>query len=288
MAPQLSVILTTYNRPEELTHTLRSVLDSTVPALEVLVMDDHSGSETFRALSAFNDRRLRYYRQPYNVGLARNRWDGLMRISAPVCCFLTDGDRISGSFLASRRAALDQHPDAWLAYSGATSSTRYPDGTLLEGELLVKAMLEQPHWIGSFVFRRERLLPYFERAQRYGQIWDRAMLLDIALTPSACAVVLDRADSWMSPDQKESIWSQSDAMRMQAVRLIQDRMKSQGPRIQKHLRTHLGQTYASWARHSARTEPFKSFQRLLQSVYYQPGLGRHRADVLARILGLRS
>jgi glycosyltransferase involved in cell wall biosynthesis len=265
--PKISVILPAYNRPQELARSIRSVLSQPVRELELLVMDDHSGVETFKAVAQFNDPRLRYFRQPYNVGSSRNLSEGLKRASAPLCCFLMDRDGQKESFIAAR----------------------IPDGTLLEGEGFITAMLQEPRSIGAFSFRRERLLAYWERAQQYGVAGDRAVLLDIALTPSACGVVLDRTDFWMTAHPQQTSRSHDDFVYQLSVRLLKDRIKTQGPRIRKHLEAHLAEAYTTWARETASRERFRSLQRLLLSVYYEPARWtRHRTVILGKILGLVS
>src|SRR4051794_21609038 len=71
--PKISVCIPTYNRARYLPTALRSVFGQTLQDFELVVYDDFSTDDTAAVVTAFSDDRLRFFRQPHNVGIARNR-----------------------------------------------------------------------------------------------------------------------------------------------------------------------------------------------------------------------
>jgi hypothetical protein len=78
MDPLLSVGIPAYNRPEGLERAVRSVLGQTLRDLEVVVSDDASPDAEVASAGerlALDDARVRFVRQPRNLGHVRNyRW----------------------------------------------------------------------------------------------------------------------------------------------------------------------------------------------------------------------
>ncbi len=61
MPPKVSVILTSYNRPNLIGKTIESVINQTLKDWELFIMDDASNKETTEAISVYlNDRRIHY------------------------------------------------------------------------------------------------------------------------------------------------------------------------------------------------------------------------------------
>lgn len=71
-APLVSVVMTTYNRAEYLTDSIRSVLTQTCPDFEFIILDDGSTDNTAEVVQSFEDRRIRYIPGP-KVGIPRLR-----------------------------------------------------------------------------------------------------------------------------------------------------------------------------------------------------------------------
>ncbi|OIJ18518.1 hypothetical protein BKP45_13205 [Anaerobacillus alkalidiazotrophicus] len=61
MPPKVSVILTSYNRPNLIGKTIESVINQTLKDWELFIMDDASNKETIAVISSYlNDRRIHY------------------------------------------------------------------------------------------------------------------------------------------------------------------------------------------------------------------------------------
>jgi len=63
MPPPVAVIIPTYNRAHCVGEAIQSVLTQTVPADEIIIMDDRSTDNTTEVLAAFSDR-ITVIRQP--------------------------------------------------------------------------------------------------------------------------------------------------------------------------------------------------------------------------------
>lgn len=71
--PEVSVIITTFNRSNYLEEALRSVLNQTYSDFEIIIVDDGSTDNTREVVRRFNDSRIKYiFQENKGVGAARN------------------------------------------------------------------------------------------------------------------------------------------------------------------------------------------------------------------------
>lgn len=105
----ISVVISTYQRPDACERALRSALNQTEPPLEVLVCDDGSVDETEARMREWErrDERVRYLRVPRNSGTpAASRNLGVGHARGEWIAFLDDDDEWLPSKLAKQRAVL--------------------------------------------------------------------------------------------------------------------------------------------------------------------------------------
>lgn len=88
--PKISVIIPTYNRAETLIESLKSVLDQTHPAHQIIVVDDGSTDNSVSMLSPFRSR-IDYIRQE-NAGVSAARNTGLAAATGDWIAFLDSDD----------------------------------------------------------------------------------------------------------------------------------------------------------------------------------------------------
>lgn len=108
MTPQLSVVVTTYNRAAILAKCLGALLHQVGdPSYEVLVVDDGSTDETPAMLDALmaEHPRLRVYRQP-NGGRASARNSGIREARGEYLCYVDSDVFVAPGFV---KAHLDAH-----------------------------------------------------------------------------------------------------------------------------------------------------------------------------------
>ena len=100
--PLVSVVVPTYNRTRFLPDALTSALAQTYAAIEIIVADDASTEDVRGAvLSRFSDPRIKYERNPRNLGMGGNCWSALSRAAGKYVATLHDDDVWEPDFLAS-------------------------------------------------------------------------------------------------------------------------------------------------------------------------------------------
>ena len=118
--PTISVVITSHNRQREVVRAIRSVAGQTLPALEIIVVDDASSP----ALSAVElapqqqlPLRLIRHEQARGPGGARNA--GIRAAKGEFVAFLDDDDQFVPEKLARCTVVLDQHAEASVLHHAA-------------------------------------------------------------------------------------------------------------------------------------------------------------------------
>lgn len=109
---EFSVVITTYNRPDYLAHSLESVINQTVSAKEIIIIDDNSSTDYSAVLNKFNDPRIRYIKQAVSGGANVARNLGVKESSGDVVAFLDDDDVWLFDYLKEHRARYEDSADA--------------------------------------------------------------------------------------------------------------------------------------------------------------------------------
>lgn len=110
--PQVSVIVPTYNRPRLLRLALESILAQDYRDFGVIVLDNASTDDTQQLVQKFmsEDSRVRYVRNPENIGLIRN-WNRAFELNrSPFVSIFHDDDIMLSGFLSETVAVLERHP----------------------------------------------------------------------------------------------------------------------------------------------------------------------------------
>ncbi|AFZ33233.1 glycosyl transferase family 2 [Gloeocapsa sp. PCC 7428] len=114
--PKVTVIVPAYNAEQTIVAALASVQQQTLRDWEVIVIDDGSCDRTSELLSRIQEPRMQVHRYTNaGVSVARNR--GIAHAQGEYLAFLDADDLWSADKLACQVAALEQHPDAGVAYS---------------------------------------------------------------------------------------------------------------------------------------------------------------------------
>jgi glycosyltransferase involved in cell wall biosynthesis len=112
---RISVVIPTYNRAHTLPRALSSVLGQTLPAFEIIVVDDGSEDGT-EALIRTRFPRVRY-RRVSNGGVSKARNLGIAAARGDWIALLDSDDVWLPGKLASQRAAIREHPVSRLCHS---------------------------------------------------------------------------------------------------------------------------------------------------------------------------
>ncbi|MFD2333512.1 glycosyltransferase family 2 protein [Cohnella sp. GCM10020058] len=179
---KVSVIMTSYNKPDYIGKAIQGVLDQTHADWELLLMDDHSDEATTRVIAPYlRDSRIRYVRSdPLSVeerasavryAVAINKALGMCE--GDYVTYATDDNVYRPARLAKMSGYLDERADAQIVYSASITTRVRADGTVEKavhrpaGKLTWLAPCAVDHC--SVMHRRSILQPIFER---WGTYWD--------------------------------------------------------------------------------------------------------------------
>jgi O-antigen biosynthesis protein len=98
--PFISVIVCTYNRPDQIKVCLEHLGKQQYPSFEVIVVDNNPGSDVVAAHVASLDARFRYVPEP-RTGLSRARNTGVSAASADIVAFIDDDEEPDDFWLAA-------------------------------------------------------------------------------------------------------------------------------------------------------------------------------------------
>lgn len=117
--PQISIIIPAYNAESTILGTIESVFQQTFQDFEVIVIDDGSTDRTVRILQDIKDDRLKIFSyENGGVCVARNR--GISQSIGKFIAFLDADDLWTPDKLELQLMALEEHPEAGVAYSWTT------------------------------------------------------------------------------------------------------------------------------------------------------------------------
>ncbi len=171
--PTISVVIPSYNRPEQLLIALQSVLDQDPPPAEVIVVDDASpqGPPVLPEHPA-----VRLVVRDRNGGVAAAQNTGLRAATGELVCFLHSDDEMLPGKLALQVAALERAASAVAAVESGSLRERADRSVLLpprlrgaSAEAILRREIHNVH-IAPFLFRREALLAiggFDERLRAY-------------------------------------------------------------------------------------------------------------------------
>lgn len=114
--PRTSVIIANYNYGQYLAEAIESVLCQTVPADEILVIDDASTDDSLMILENYRDR-VRIEANETNLGIVENFRKAVSLASGDYIAFLGADNRFRSDYIERCRAALDSDENAAIAYT---------------------------------------------------------------------------------------------------------------------------------------------------------------------------
>ena len=118
MMPNVSVIITTYNRAGYVIKAIESVLSQTYQNWELVIVDDGSSDQTQEVVQSYlaKDGKVRYVKQ-VNQGLSGARNTGISETSGNLIAFLDDDDWWLPEKLEKQVAFMEAHPEIGMSYT---------------------------------------------------------------------------------------------------------------------------------------------------------------------------
>jgi glycosyltransferase involved in cell wall biosynthesis len=139
--PYFTIAIPTYNRAAFLRQAIDSALSQTDPDFELIISDNASTDDTPAVVASIKDERLRYVRQPVNLGAVKNINYLINEARGRFFVLHQDDDLLHPKFLKRCQQAVGERSDVSLFATSVYSGSK-PDGIL--GETIY---LRDPPWV---------------------------------------------------------------------------------------------------------------------------------------------
>ncbi|MCK5061007.1 glycosyltransferase family 2 protein [Candidatus Parcubacteria bacterium] len=106
-----SILLPTWNRPDLLRETIKSVLKQTYKNFEVIIVDDGDKKRANKVVSEFNDQRITYIQHDKNYGSPVAKNTALKVAKGEWVAFLDDDDEWFSEYLEKKKEIIDKYGD---------------------------------------------------------------------------------------------------------------------------------------------------------------------------------
>ncbi|PSB33840.1 glycosyltransferase [Chlorogloea sp. CCALA 695] len=114
--PIISVVIPVYNGAKTIKETIESVLQQTYQSFEIIAINDGSTDDTLAVINSIQDPKIKVFSYA-NAGLSASRNRGFARACGEFIAFLDADDLWTNDKLESQLEALQQSPQAAVAYS---------------------------------------------------------------------------------------------------------------------------------------------------------------------------
>src|SRR5437763_14070256 len=115
-APLVSIVMPSFNGAPWLREALDSLLAQTYPNIEVLLLDDASTDDT-AAIAAEYQGRIRYIRQPHNMGIYDNVNVGIGQAKGDLIATYHADDIYLPTMVEEQVAYLQAHPEVGAVFA---------------------------------------------------------------------------------------------------------------------------------------------------------------------------
>ncbi|MBW4560111.1 MAG: glycosyltransferase [Mojavia pulchra JT2-VF2] len=114
--PLVSVVIPTYNRPEYLKQAIASAVKQKYQNIEIIVSDNCSPENPLGIVESFGDSRIRFWRQPQNIGMIANQMYAFKIARGKYIASLHDDDIWNEDFLKKLVPILEADSELILAF----------------------------------------------------------------------------------------------------------------------------------------------------------------------------
>jgi glycosyltransferase involved in cell wall biosynthesis len=146
--PEVSVVIPTFNRANELRNSIKSVLSQTFSDFELIIVDDASSDNTEEIITHFHDHRLRYIKLSNNVGGAEARNVGIREARGDYVAFQDSDDEWTCSKLEISIRELESKPECGAVFSDFTQIWETGSRTMP----MWRSPFEQEHFYDSLLW----------------------------------------------------------------------------------------------------------------------------------------
>lgn len=125
--PLFSIVIPTFNRPNELYRSLNSISLQTIKDIEVIIVDDGSNNKIDKELLKRFKFKIKYIECEKNLGAASARNKGINVATGKYISFLDDDDEFYEDFLENTMDILEENPNislTWCAVDYINDNTK--------------------------------------------------------------------------------------------------------------------------------------------------------------------
>jgi glycosyltransferase involved in cell wall biosynthesis len=174
MSTSVSIIIPCHNHGQYVGEAVASALAQTVPAAEIIVIDDASDEASRKACEALASEKVRVLRNETNLGLAASRNRAIRGARSEVILPLDADDRLDSEFLEKTLPLLESSPQIGWVYTDCVLFGAQ-DGFLEFPDYDLTMLLAHDICLAPSLFRKkdwERLGGYDESFRIGQEDWD--------------------------------------------------------------------------------------------------------------------
>ncbi|MCC5637500.1 glycosyltransferase [Nostoc sp. CHAB 5844] len=187
--PLVSVVIPTYNRPKYLKQAIASAINQTYQNIEIIVSDNCSDENLQPIIEYFQDSRIRFWRQPENIGMLSNQMHAFKMTRGKYVASLHDDDMWNEDFLAKLVPPLEANPNLILAFS---------DQYIIDGDGNINELGTEENTQG---FKRNILAPGIHKS------FTKIGLVDKSIATAASCLIRNGVINWISiPQEVGGMW----------------------------------------------------------------------------------
>lgn len=116
--PKVSVIMPSYNKEKYIGKAMESIIRQTYSDWELIIIDDCSSDNSVKVIHSFQDKRIRFYENTCNIGIAENRNRGIELANGKYIALLDADDISLPRRLEKEVDYLEQHPEIDVVFGG--------------------------------------------------------------------------------------------------------------------------------------------------------------------------
>ncbi|MDR0882447.1 MAG: glycosyltransferase [Candidatus Adiutrix sp.] len=155
--PKVTVLISTYNRPQYLAEAIESVINQRLENWELIIFND-GGMDVAGVTDKFADPRIIYVPDNKNRGKPHRLNQGLALARGEYVAYLDDDDIYYPNHLEVLARTLDEHPEAALAYSDLYAASSIADRQTGKRYVLDKRIVVSRGFNREFMFHYNHVL----------------------------------------------------------------------------------------------------------------------------------
>ena len=150
----ISVIMPTYNRANEVQETLKSLAPLSKDLLEVIISDQSKNNETREIIRKLNNKKIKYlYSETPSITIARNLGVKYLSLKTRIVCFLDDDVTLHKSYFKEILKIFNQYPNA-MASAGVDDSSYWNE----KKKSLIHYVVKKIFFLGHYEMNKARII----------------------------------------------------------------------------------------------------------------------------------